>query len=1237
MIEYVFARMQPHRKLVNAKQKERGKRHTTPGMTGSIPHSNVSGDSYGRDQVIQETPVADQIIGREETALPMARGSIEADSRGHNLFDVYNSFQHSNEEGLLSSTAEAAHGWMENEKNSPPTKGFDNSTTKDKKVKYNTRTPNLDKIAKFFMDNKSPGRENLLAKFESAQLEDTPLSKRSEYLPTILSVKKKISSTEFITATQAEEDKTSVEVTEPRLSVGAATIESGGFGKSSREMRSPTRTSSDDLGHTSKEDISSLTSNGRLTSVDTARLRCSTGAKTPSCIFQNTDDKDIINEREVVTTEISKSGYLSMCSTPRDLDIECSESKDMVGVQIEERVDNLKPEHAAPSDLREVNGKESSVLGPSPNSSYNAENENRDEEISIDPSRIDDTTDGNISPKWILRPNISTVFNSNKSTQLINITETQDVPMQAVESVGGETNESYLGHSNGTQTQVIVSYLSQRPFSQLRSDGLSQSVDNGLYASKPVLKSPEHAILSASLETPINITNNIFEPVMEVPETSSPSKGRDGAKNEPNDSSSPTPKDKDSRKDATQAADSQDKVLLQISSKPEHIPSEDSDEHETLDTNRDVIVVMSEAELTQELPEMDEESAQEVLRCGSNKLVNLFCNDSQNEQSQVCRKRGHGETVEIIAEEENRSRKPSPRKKLRRVIAPQGDGCESGPNGEVIEYSNDHKTPGQAVIEEEQDEDPNRTDNRSQRSDMIFPESILRQDEDFLSKRDIKFENAVWCQYDLDYKYYPGRVVLYDENSESCRVNFDTGKLVTKNDDIYYLDVRVGDSVNLDGKKYEIIALQCRSHDLDLIRCIRGYDTVHLKRKNNAGKLGKKTLIKPLGAISLDLNEWTRRPKVILEDGSHTRAKAFKDLQRPIRGRKNNITVSPRKGRKEGYVDRSTRPIYKEDSEGDNDIKDSATCSSISLLPEIQGQSHELSVSENKKVFDQCLFVLTGLNEDSVKLCEVITSQGGEVLDLGFSSLFESESLVTSDERGEAVYSLNLSWKKNSIFKDYKFACLITKQHLRSLKYLETLALGWPTLHWKFIRECVQRRRLSYDIIYQYLLPSGESYRLLFNARTKTGVIKSSNIFHFYSKLLNGCKLYSQLDAMSTKMSDYTVILYGHSELDKFIKFSLTCLGVKQLHHLSGKVTATGADNLGVVMKILEKILATNEDRKVLLYVNKSSGISSDLLEKIREEIMNKFENLRRIALNVHVESKEWLIQTIINGSIGFD
>lgn len=1220
----------PHRKLVNAKQKERGKGHTTSGMTGIIPHSNASGDSYARDQVIQETPVADQIIGREETATPIARGSIErglSGERGHkrNQIGVYNSFQHSDEEGSLSPAEEVAHGWMENGNDSPPTKGFDSSTTNDKKVKYNTRTPNLDKIAKFFMDNKSPGAENLLAKFESAQLEDTPLSKRSEYLPTLLSVKKKISCTEFIAATQSEEDKISIEITEARLSAEAATIEAGGIGKSSRKMKS------------SKEDVSSLTSNGILDSVDAARLLCRTRARTSSCVFQNAYDRGITNEQEVIGSEISKSGYMSMCSTPRDPDTEYPESKDRNCIQIEEPVDNLNSSHPGPSIRGEVNAKESSVFGPSSNSLHTAGNENRYEEVSIDPSRIDDTTDGNISPKWVLRPNISTVFNSNKSTQLINITETQDVATQVVEPAGGGSNESFLGHSNGTQTQVIVSYLSQRPFSQSRSDGFLQSIDKEPGALKPVLKSPEQTFLSPGLETPLNITNNIFEPVMEVPETSSASKARSGAQNETNDNSSPTPKDKDSRKDVTQTDDSQEKVLLQISSKPEHVSSQESDEHEALDTNRDVIVVMSEAELTQELPEMDEENAQESLKSRSNKLVNLFCNDFQNDQSQVRRKRGHVETVEITAEEENRSGKPSPKKKLRRIVALNGDGCKSEPNGEVMEYRNDDRTTEQAELEEEQDGDPNGTDNRFRSTDIVFPETILRQDDEFLSKKDIKFEDAVWCQYDLDYKYYPGRVSLYDEDSESCRVNFDTGKFVTKNDDIYYLDVRVGDSVSLNGKRYEIIALQCRSHDLDLIRCIRGYDTVHLKRKNTAGKLGKKTLIKPLGAISIDLNEWTRRPKVILEDGSHTRAKAFKDLQRPIRGRKNVITVSPRKGRKEGYIERPNRPIYKEDSEGDNDIKDGITYSSISLIPENQDQSHELNAYENKKIFDKCLFVLTGLNEDSDKFCEVINSQGGEVLDLGFSSLFESESLVTSDESGEAVYPLNLSWKKNSKFKDYKFACLITKQHLRSLKYLETLALGWPTLHWKFIRECLHRGRLSFDIIYQYLLPSGESYRLLFNAKTRTGVIKSSNIFQFYSKLLDGCKLYGQLDAMSTNMSNYTVILYGHSELDKFIEFTLTCLGVKQLYQVSRKITATAAENLGVVMKILEQIIRTDEDREVLIYVNKTSGISSDLLEKIRKDIMNKFENLQRIALNVHVESKEWLIQTVINGSTGFD
>lgn len=121
----------------------------------------------------------------------------------------------------------------------------------------------------------------------------------------------------------------------------------------------------------------------------------------------------------------------------------------------------------------------------------------------------------------------------------------------------------------------------------------------------------------------------------------------------------------------------------------------------------------------------------------------------------------------------------------------------------------------------------------------MFPEGIRTADNSFLSKDDIIFGNAVWCQYSWNYKFYPGILLEVDTNQDGCWIYFETGRSLTKDEDIYYLDIRIGDAVTFDGNEYVVVGLECRSHDLNIIRCIRGYDTVHLKKKMQADCWGK--------------------------------------------------------------------------------------------------------------------------------------------------------------------------------------------------------------------------------------------------------------------------------------------------------------------------------------------------------------------------------------------------------------
>lgn len=1162
-------------------------------MSSDFPHTRGSADSP--DQVIQETPVAGQIFPEASDASPNAPSSNKGDES-----DVLSSPQlYTPRPGKLNREVTNEWGSQSDINNTSQGKA-------DKPVQFNKRTPNLDRIAKFFKDNRSPHREGLLQRFEASELEDTPVSERGKGTSRGHNICKSPLNGTSALRSNAE-------------AIADSRYHNGNRGRASylADVNGSPKDRKKGANWTITEQRSqSLDTNAR----EISRLRSDKNEKTAEQFVDNNlhetmvihSQSAIIDERtntkaDSFVREVSphqspdfniENGLSTIINDKKTLDTRLSGSSPLLNVPmtlLAERDDNQAAEDNA-----------------------------------LDNSRIDDTTEGNYSEMWVLRPNKNGIFNSNKSTQVINTAESQGHSKENVTGDDKFERQSFTEENNITQTQVISSYPTRNASSQQKNAVKFQTSGGELCSSTQIIQSPEHAF-SNRLETPKGIPKNNFEPILEVPETSSPSKTN---RNKIDGNSSPSPAEKDRNKVSftTQVDHAQDAVRLQISTKPELTPSQDeTNQLETTSNKDDAIVVLSEPDLTQELPEVEEATTQRT-----REILAKHVEENSDDQITINRRKRHGQTVELATEEENRSRKTSPRKKTRRSLAIRSSTSNLQSN------ETEHQPDMEVLINEKGNAENSMlfSESVAQRPMIELPNTIREQDDEYLSKEDIKFEDSVWCQYSLDYNYYPGRILSQDEQSDSCWVYFDTGKSLTKSDDIHYLDIRVGDTVNMGGKKHQVVALECRSSNMELIRCIRGYDTVHLRRRKKSGSFGQKVIIKPLAVINLDLNEWTKRPKIILEGGSHSRAKAFQGLQRPIRGRKSTTTtLSPRKSNHDGRAERTTRPIYKEDSDDDNEAelaRDSAASQRSITAPDFLHVLGQPKKHEECKIFKNCIFVLTGLSEDRQDLSDVIESQGGDILNLGFSELFKFETL-TDKWSDEGKYSLQLSWKEQAVSKSYRFACLITTKHLRSLKYLETLALGWPTLHWKFIRECLRRGRVCEESLYQYLLPAGESYRLAFDTVTKNGVIKSNNIFHFYLKLIRGSTLEAQIGAMKEAMSGHKVILYGQSELDQFIKFSLACLGVSDLYQLRGKITSTSLDNLHLLTDRLDELLKDKGDLNLLIYVNKNNGISSDLLENLREQLSIRYQSVPKERLSIHVESKEWLIQTIINGGPGFD
>lgn len=295
----------------------------------------------------------------------------------------------------------------------------------------------------------------------------------------------------------------------------------------------------------------------------------------------------------------------------------------------------------------------------------------------------------------------------------------------------------------------------------------------------------------------------------------------------------------------------------------------------------------------------------------------------------------------------------------------------------------------------------------------VLPNGILREETHNLSEEDIRFKDSVWCLANT--RYYPGLILSLGKKGLEVKFFESTDEV---NGGIFPLDIQIGDTVKIGRLVYLVTGLECVIQNLKekAIRCMRGYDTVIVKRVKGKGKSMKilDTEEKfPLAEVHVENEEWHRRPRVLNEI-------------KPKRSSINQVQQLKR------------------------------------IIPKTYEEELVLSTPKKPKkttsdIFHECVFVITG-EVDKDGLTKAIVMNGGTVLDDGFASMIDFSN-------GEP---------KSDAFKDFKFGALIAEKYSRSPKYLETVALGWPLLFEDFIYDCISDNKLL-DNISTYLLASGES------------------------------------------------------------------------------------------------------------------------------------------------------------------
>ncbi|KAG7839308.1 hypothetical protein KL942_003670 [Ogataea angusta] len=276
----------------------------------------------------------------------------------------------------------------------------------------------------------------------------------------------------------------------------------------------------------------------------------------------------------------------------------------------------------------------------------------------------------------------------------------------------------------------------------------------------------------------------------------------------------------------------------------------------------------------------------------------------------------------------------------------------------------------------------------------------------------------------------------------------------------------------------------------------------------------------------------------------------------------------------------------------------------LSNLQQQDGPIIQNTLQEDKLPFHGCVFVFTSAphqseTNDTTKVREMvrfIEKQGGLIIEEGFPKLFQI---------GETEL------KPGKMLEQLKFAALLSPKHVRTMKYLQSLSLGWPILSTVFLEDLISKPdQLSrwQSTFHNYMLPAGHS--------VIRNCILSANVFPFLHNFHSGKRLHEQTGLV--RLLDGLTVVVDRSSLPvsvRDIEFLLKALGCHKTRVIP-EITLQEAAKLDC-----RSLLLTDLDRKSLdAQVHKRRP-----KKQRRESSGGEFE--------VSVVDWEWLVQCIIGGT----
>lgn len=521
----------------------------------------------------------------------------------------------------------------------------------------------------------------------------------------------------------------------------------------------------------------------------------------------------------------------------------------------------------------------------------------------------------------------------------------------------------------------------------------------------------------------------------------------------------------------------------------------------------------------------------------------------------------------------------------------------------------------------------NDIDNDVNDGEYIINGVLRKEKSDTLRESDILYRDSVWATYNL--KMYTGR--LEARYSDSLIVEFQDGSYSIKNEDLNMLDLRIGDTVNVRGKRFKciVVGLSRGDSSVNAFKCMRGYSVVHVVKRSQKSNADRQEFLVPLSECLMELSDWMiheQKYRLLFGDENNVGDKSndviLLSSNGLVRSRGTTFDVISGASHQQNYHQQPLTPT-----------KASTRISSEKFLKlATPSPKKSLAYGSTSLIFAGKLFSITNIDGARKELIkQKIESNGGIYLDSDLLGIFEYSK---DDDNGLGLTSKYLKQSVN-----IRFGCMIANNFCRSSKYLQALALGWPILSDAYIDDVIANPS-RVDDWYVYLLPAGYSIHMQ--------AMKSLDIYKYRVNFELGLLLNEQILNRKLLLTGVNILILSFSvteskknlielETSKFIFHAFGAQSWNICHSVEKAVEAIKSFismdqeflifNDGGANDILDKILTSFNEQENSFAIER--GRSQGSRRSKRGERRDEKEQH-----DIRVVDWEWVVQCVISGCI---